>query len=392
MRTIELELSDGRVIEVDLEDAPKTEATPASSIQSQKSTGIDIGGALREGAKSVMLPSQQQMAGGMDIAQRFGQATLGSIYGQGRQAIQEMVPQQAQQTLGRAMVPFSGILPSQAQQAIGREGVGLLTDIGSGLATSGALKAGSVAIRPFKGMLQSVKFGGAKDYRMLAENIRKDMGTVDSTFRADYDTIMKNSGAKVVPEELRNQIIQKLRGSIKKGVDEKYIATMEKEFDNPQLTVQDLHNMKPDLYAAMKSQRGGARSGLGEVYGEVNTVLKDKSMAGTMYDSVSKRYDFYKKEVERYMNKLTLDVEKKVSEAPLQAKKKLTLNQQEAIRALSNLAKSKDLTPEVQAMIRGGNLKKVLELYGPRAIAGGLAVGAGGITGAWALGKLLRDS
>lgn len=187
MSTYRVELENGDAYDVEVDDKVLSAKTGVLStdggVGPKKTDQIDFKSALKSGADAVLNPSSNQMVqGGLDPVQRFGNATLQSVYGQGRGILQDMVPEKAQQALGRGMasaVPGGFMLSPKIQQAIGREGVGVGVDLG----VAGAMGVGDRLL------------SGAKNIKLPSVNLQKTIRESQSELSGIESNLAKETEA-----------------------------------------------------------------------------------------------------------------------------------------------------------------------------------------------------
>lgn len=336
MRTLELELSDGRTLEVDLEE-PKL---PNKS--------IDIPLALKEGAKSALNPTSSQIGqGGLDIAQRFGQATLGSIYGQGRSLIQESVPKEFTQSVGQgitSMLPggmiTSNALSPQMQQEIGKQGIGVGVDIGAGLGVGLTSKIGSSIGRGVGNITENII--GAMPNSRIAQSVgqaARALRTSERVFQNQYDTMFSSKGNKFIPNELKEKIRNTI-DSVSNTVSPEspfasYLDNLKSRLSR--INGKELHALKQEVFSR-RTRLGANKEASNNVYDTITDVLSDQKMYGEKYKDITSDYRQFLTKEKGYVEDMIFDKEDNLTAEKLKHGQ-FTPEQRKAFSRLATRAK-----------------------------------------------------
>lgn len=152
----------------DFLNLPESEQDSIIQAHGSKPQGINLGQVASQAGKALINPSPQEMTtGGLDPMQRMGQAALGNMYGQGRGQLQQQVPSDIKEGIGKGVtsgiLPFAppGLLSKGINQEIGNQAVGLGIDAGATAIAGGVEplleKTMGSAAKPLMGIGKAVK-------------------------------------------------------------------------------------------------------------------------------------------------------------------------------------------------------------------------------------------
>lgn len=255
--------------------------------------------------------------------------------------------------------------PTNIKQRLLQGGVGGIT--GGALAGIGNLSS-------------KFNFGGEKAAKKIAVRAADDIAQGHNSFTTRYNAIMDTVGNNFIPSNLKtslsqsaDEVIDKISRIDKTGAN--VIDDVKEALNSENLTVRELHNLKGSI-----GERLRARPELRSLYHKFNEVLSEKEVAGKAYSKVTKNFDEFLNRSEFYVKNLIKDA-KQTTGSRIANKKNLTQEQVDSLNLLSNYSQSKNLLPEIRAVIRGQEVKRLLSRYAPYIVGGGLLGGVAGYGG-----------
>lgn len=388
---VELEGPDGKTYIAEL-DGPDNMPNHIADIEKNKTKDIDVLGSLKEGAKAAISPNPQQIGqSGLDVAQRFGQATLGSLYGQGRQAMQQMAPQGLTQPLGQGMASMlpggamtANALSPRMQQEIGKQGVGAMVDVGAGLSTEGSLMLGRGIAGAGKAVGKSTltaigEVTGANKLKGLTNTAFKALNDIERNFSAQYKDMFSKIGNKFIPNELKENIGSVIDDALSKATPDspftKYLSNLKSRMGG--INGQELHALKQEL-GNRSVTIGANKHSIGEVYDAISDTLSNKKVYGSQYEDLTRSYKSYLTKEKPYIEDLVLDKFDNPEQSVILKKRGLDSNYYDALRRISVRAGLKDDLSKIakSSLVKRG-VVKLLERYGPASALGAGEVGVG---------------
>lgn len=357
-----------------LDEQPPT-PQPVSPTQS-KSGGIDFNQLLNTARHSAFSPTPQDTAmGGMDMAQRVGQATLGNLYGQARGQINESIPQDFKRNVGRgitSMLPYGlgNRVPQQAQDIVGDVGTGVGVDLLTGLATGGGLKIGSFLKGAGKNRgANHIKF--LEDVRGAFQQVPRDARAsfADDLVRLNNEKIMMGKNANVDLTPMVDNILGDIRVGeeapvIKEAINR--IPMLKKLLKNPdmaeRLTLKESQDLLNEVNATIsQSKLGGVGNRATDIplYEDVINYISQAQlethpeMAGVkkVFGDVMNNYKLVRNKIK--VGSLEKNIQSKFGDAEIQnAVKKLLSGREDILKRMGRYRIGK-ITKKVATGVAG---------------------------------------